>query len=196
MTTVGEMLALDDVVAEPDDVAERLAAGSREALAEAYERWASLVYTIALRSLGHPQDAEDVTQQVFVSAWSSRHTLKPEPGALPGWLVGITRHRVADARTQRYRRVRNTAALAAVTDDSANGPPPDEHLAERLLMAHEVDRLGEPRATVVRLAFIHDRSHDDIARTLDMPLGTVKSHVRRGLLQLRSRLKEVDDVSP
>jgi RNA polymerase sigma-70 factor (ECF subfamily) len=150
------------------------------------------VHTVALRSLGDPHDAEDVTQQVFVSAWGSRHTLRPD-GSVAAWLVGITRHRVADARTQRFRSRRNTAAVAAQAPAETIAPPQDE-LAGQLLVAHELEHLGEPRGTVVRMAVIEDRPHEEIARTLELPLGTVKSHVRRGLLQLRSRLKEVEHV--
>jgi RNA polymerase sigma factor (sigma-70 family) len=195
MTTVEGVLALDELVAEQDDLAARLASGSREALAEVYERWSALIYSVALRALDDAHDAEDVTQQVFVSAWCSRHTLRPREGALPGWLVGIARHRIADVRTQRYRRARNLAAVAALTPEVGT-PPPEADIAQRMLVAHEVDRLGEPRATVLRMAFIDDRPQEEIARELGLPLGTVKSHVRRGLVQLRTRLEEVDDVAP
>ncbi|MDQ2756926.1 MAG: sigma-70 family RNA polymerase sigma factor [Actinomycetota bacterium] len=172
----------------PDGLAQRLRDGDRSALEQAYEHWSPLVYTLALRALGDHHDAEDVTQQVFVSAWHSRRTLRPADGAVAGWLVGITRHRVADLRTQRYRSVRNTAAVARLvrTDDGAH----DHDLADRVLLAHELDRLGEPRGTIVRLAVVEQRPAHEVARTLDLPLGTVKSHVRRGLIQLRSRLQE------
>ena len=152
-TTVVEMLTADDVGATPEDVAVALNAGSREALAEAFQRWSTLVYTIALGSLGSHHDAEDVTQQVFVSAWRSRHTLRPSAGALPGWLVGITRHRVADVQVQRMRASRNVAAVAAAAPRE-NAHVVDEDLPARLMLAHELDRMGEPRASVLRLALI------------------------------------------
>lgn len=185
---------LDDEAPElvPDDLAERLAGGSRDALAESYQRYSPLVHSLALRSLGDPHDAEDVTQQVFVSAWTSRHTLRPG-SSVAGWLVGITRHRIADVRTQRFRSQRNAAAVAAQTVPDSLDPPQDD-LAGELLVAHELEHLGEPRGTVVRMAVIEDRPHEEISRLLELPLGTVKSHVRRGLLQLRSRLKEVEHV--
>ena len=181
------MLAPDRLVAEPDDLADRLVSGDREALAEAYRRWSSLVHTLALRALGDRHDAEDVTQQVFVSAWNSRHTLRPGPDAVPGWLVGITRHRISDVRTQRRRAHRNLQAVGSVTrlDEARH----EDDLADRVLLAHELEQLGEPRGTVVRLAVLEDRPAHEVAQTLDLPLGTVKSHVRRGLLQLRSRLE-------
>jgi RNA polymerase sigma-70 factor (ECF subfamily) len=188
------VLADESVDAGPDDLALRLAGGSRDALAETYHRFSTLVYHVALRSLGDGHDAEDVTQQVFISAWNSRHTLRRD-GSIAAWLVGITRHRVADARTQRFRANRNAAAVAATTSTDPVSVPQDD-LAGELLVAHELEHLGEPRGTVVRMAVIEDRPHDEIARVLDLPLGTVKSHVRRGLLQLRSRLQEVEHVAP
>lgn len=178
-----------------DELAGLLAAGSPDALSDAYRRWAPLVHTIALRSLSDPHDAEDVTQQVFVSAWNGRHTLRPDQGSLVAWLVGITKHRIADVRTQRFRTHRNLTAVAAHTTTHAFDAH-DQECAERLLVAHELERMGDPRGTVLRMAFIEDRPHEEIAHQLGLPLGTVKSHVRRGLIHLRTRLKEVDDVSP
>lgn len=185
----------DEPGADTGELAKALAVGSTDALAEIYRLWSSLVHTIALRSLGDPADAEDVTQQVFVSAWNGRHTFRPQQGSIQAWLVGITRHRIADLRTQRYRNHRN---LQAVALESAATPPvtDDAEWAQRLLVVHELERMGDPRAAVIRMAFLEDRSHDDIAEALGLPLGTVKSHIRRGLLQLRERLKEVDRVSP
>ncbi len=175
-----------------DDLAVRLRDGSREALAEAYREWSALVHTLALRSLGNHHDAEDVTQQVFVAAWRGRHTLRPERGSVAGWLVGITRHTVADHHAKRARQARDAAAVAAHTGPEALAAPPDDQLAARLVLHDELGRLGEPRGTVVRMAFLEDLTHEQIAERLDLPLGTVKSHVRRGLTRLRTRLEEVN----
>jgi len=184
----------DDPDVEPAELAARLSGGDREALAEMYRRWSPLVHTIALRSLGTREDAEDVVQQVFVAAWRGRATLRPDRGSPVAWLVGITKHRIADVRTHRFRSHRNLRALAseAATEPAAAD---DSEWAERLLLVHELERMGDPRATVLRMAFLEDRTQDEIARTLDIPLGTVKSHVRRGLTELRDRLKEVDRVA-
>lgn len=175
-------------------LATELAAGSSDALAEVYRRWSPLVHTIAYRALGDRPDAEDVTQQVFVSAWNGRHSLRPDQGSLPAWLVGITKHRVADVKTQRYRVHRNLHAAAA---QSATAPS-EQHddWAERLLLVHELERMGDPRATVLRMAFMDDRPQDEIAGELGLPLGTIKSHVRRGFIELRRRLEEVEHVAP
>jgi RNA polymerase sigma-70 factor, ECF subfamily len=184
-----------DAEVEPDlhDLAERLRSGSREALEEAWARWSSLVYTLALRSVGDHHDAEDVTQQVFVAAWRGRHTLRPDRGTVPGWLVGITRHKVADLHAQRSRQVRDAAAAAAEVLPDRHAPPPEESLAARLLLADALDRLGEPRASAIRLALVDELTHEEVAQRLGLPLGTVKSHIRRGLAALRRHLEEVTD---
>jgi len=171
-------------------LAEALADGSREALSECYRLWGPLVMGIAARSLGSRQDAEDVTQQVFVSAWQSRGTLRPSESALPSWLIGIARHRVADEYARRARAARTSNAIAAnrLDGSAVQGVESVDGLVDRVLLREAVDQLSEPRRTVVHLAYVEDRTQEDIAKQLDLPLGTVKSHMRRGLLQLRREL--------
>lgn len=176
------------------EVAAAVADGDHDALAEAYRRWAGLVHTVCLRALGDGHDAEEVTQQVFVSAWQGRANLRPSDTALPAWLLGIARHRVADRLALRGRDARTVRAVAAVTPGERRpAAPTPEEVTTRVLLGEELRALREPRRTIVRLAFFEDRTHEQIARDLDLPVGTVKSHVRRGLLHLRARLREVSD---
>lgn len=172
-----------------------LAAGLRDgdetSLAEIYQRWSGLVHTLALRALGNHHEAEDVTQQVFVSAWRSRHTLTPSPGALPAWLVGIARHRISDRLAERARDAHRVAAVVALQPHEREADVPVEGLVDRIVVAQQLDGLPDPRRTILRLAFHEDLTHDQIALRTGLPLGTVKSHVRRGLVQLRSTLEEV-----
>jgi RNA polymerase sigma factor (sigma-70 family) len=172
------------------EVAAGFAAGREEALAEVYRRWSALVHGIALKMLGDRADAEDVTQQVFVSAWQGRSTFDPATGSLPAWLVGITKHRIADRLAARSRDQRTLAAVGSIRED-LRAVPADDRLIDRLVLADEISRLGDPRRTILGLVFYEDQTYAQIAERLNLPLGTVKSHVRRGLLHLRDRLKEV-----
>jgi RNA polymerase sigma-70 factor (ECF subfamily) len=178
--------------AEIDDqaLAREFAAGDERALREAYARWSPLVFRLALRSLGDRTDAEDVTQQVYISAWRGRHTFDLARSTLSAWLVGITRHRIADAHEARARTRRLEETL--VSEASAAPDAVDDDLAERVMVADELERLEPVPRRVMQLAFYDQLSHSQIADALGIPIGTVKSHVRRSLARLRARW-EVDD---
>lgn len=182
-----------DPLAEPDDAAvgRLFLAGDEQALAWAYERWAGLVHGLACRALGAGPDAEDVTQQVFISAWTGRAGFRPDAGPLPAWLVGITRHRVADALARRHREGRAHQAASAALPTHPVSERFDAHADDRVLLMAEVERLGQPQRSIIELAFWQDLTHEQIAERTGLPLGTVKSHIRRTLLKLRSAL-EVD----
>lgn len=162
---------------------ERFAAGDQAALRDAYDRHGSVVYAIALRCVGAHHDAEDVTQQVFVRAWRSRATFDPQRGTLGAWLVGITRRQVAERLAGQLRELRTAerAGHAAAPPD----PAVAEQVVDAVVVADELGRLAPQVRAVVRLAFFDDLTHQQIAAVTGLPLGTVKSHLRRGLDRLR-----------
>lgn len=179
---------------EERELCGRFAAGEERALEQIYRRWSPIVFTLALRVLGDRGDAEDVTQKTFVSAWTSRASYDPTKGRLSTWLVTIARRRIADTldARRRVRELQEKLQRFAVTE-ATNSAELD--LGDRLLLADEIERLEPDAQRVVRLAFYDDLTHQQIATRLDMPLGTVKSHIRRSLTRLRDRL-EVSHVAP
>lgn len=166
------------------------AAGVETCVEEAYRRWSPLIYTVALRALRSVGDAEDVTQQVFVGAWLARGSYRVAAGSLAGWLMGIAKHRIVDRQRARSRELRLVQAVEASTDPDPELEPIST-LVDRVVLAAEIRRLPHPRGTILQLAFWEGRTYAQIAEQLDIPLGTVKSHARRGLLHLRDRLKEL-----
>jgi RNA polymerase sigma-70 factor (ECF subfamily) len=168
----------------PDGVLEsRFVAGDPVALREAYDRYARVVYAIALRRLCAHHDAEDVTQQVFVRAWRGRDTFDPARGALGAWLAGITRRQVSDRLDGRVRDLRTADRAGRAT--TADPAPEPDRVVDSVVVADELDKLTPQVRTVVRLAFFDDLTHQQIAAVTGLPLGTVKSHLRRGMDRLR-----------
>ncbi|WUK33773.1 sigma-70 family RNA polymerase sigma factor [Streptomyces sp. NBC_00370] len=178
--------------AEDTRVSERCVAapgcGDEEAFDAAFRRWGSLVHTLAARAMNDGREAEDVTQQVFLAAWRGRAGFRPERGTLAAWLVGITRKKIADALTARTRHGNLVTAAAGVTPANAAAVSAEASL-DRLFVAHELDKLPYAQRSVLRLAFFEDLTQTQIAERTGMPLGTVKSHVRRGLHHLRRCLQ-------
>jgi RNA polymerase sigma-70 factor, ECF subfamily len=159
-------------------------------LREVFRRSAPLIYTIAYRALGSSTDGEEITQDVFVSAWRARASYQAEKGSLSGWLIGIARHRIVDRQRARGRDLRLVQAVTKQTDVQTQ-PEALSTLIDRIVLTEEIGRLPHPRGTILQLAFWEGRSYPQIAEQLDLPLGTVKSHARRALLHLRTQLAEV-----
>ncbi|MER6037446.1 MULTISPECIES: sigma-70 family RNA polymerase sigma factor [unclassified Streptomyces] len=176
-----------------DLLAQGFTDGDEACLTEAYRRWGALLFTMAFRKLGDSEEAKDVTQQVFVGAWRGRKGFDPDRGALKTWLVGITYKKIADALERRSRNLRNHEAVAEVAfpDDEANSAATADAIVDHILIMDELGQLPAPQQTVLRLAFYDDLSQSQIAERTGMPLGTVKSHTRRGMMRLKHRL-EVD----
>jgi RNA polymerase sigma factor (sigma-70 family) len=174
-----------------DELTPSFLAGDERALAAAYREFAPLVHTLALRSLPDRSAADDVTQEVFIRVWRSRSTFNPQVARLPAWIVGITRNVISDTLSASARETRKALAVAGagMAGEAGNGFEDAELLADRLLLDGELDRLGEPQGSIMKLAFYDDLTHEQISRKLGLPLGTVKSHIRRSLSHLRNRLE-------
>jgi RNA polymerase sigma factor (sigma-70 family) len=158
-----------------------------EVLREVYERYGALVHSVSRRMLP-PEDAEEVTQLVFLDAWHARSRYDPARGSLAGWLVGITRHKVVDRLRARARH----AVVRPGTVPERGAVDPDvDRVADQLLVQDALATLTPPQRRAVELAFFDGCTHPEVAQALGLPLGTVKSHIRRGLDALRRHLEDV-----
>lgn len=182
------------VEAAPDSLPARFGAGDPAALREIYLQHAASVHGFVLRWLRSHHDAEDVTQQVFLRAWRARASFSPDRGSMGAWLHGITRRQVADRLTARARQAGSEQSWWTSTGHDADRRGADR-VIEAIVVADELNALAPDQRAVVRLAFFHDLTHHQIAALTGLPLGTVKSHLRRGLERLRRRWED-DGAAP
>ncbi|MFD9243896.1 sigma-70 family RNA polymerase sigma factor [Streptomyces sp. NPDC059556] len=172
------------------EVADGFVRGDEHCLAVAHARWHGLVHALAARTLGDAREAEDIGQQVFLAAWRGRAGYRPERGPFPGWLVGITRRKIADSLAARTRRRDLVVAVGErLSPDGLSAPDPDRVL-ERIVVTGELAKLPAAQREVLAMAFYGDLTQVQIAERTGMPLGTVKSHARRGLDRMRRSLNE------
>lgn len=170
-----------------DGLDARFRAGGSETLREAYYRYGGAVRRVAASMLPSATDAEDVIQAVFIAAWQGQATFDPDRGTVLGWLTGITRRKVADLQRTRGREDRAAEAARRYLPADAAGAEGPERVIDRVIVTDAMSRLPEDQRRVLMLAFYDDLTHQQIAAVTRLPLGTVKSHVRRGLARLRER---------
>jgi RNA polymerase sigma-70 factor (ECF subfamily) len=171
----------------------RFQAGDDLALRQAFDRYAGMVQRVGMLRLGNHHDAEELVQQVFVRAWKGRAGFDPARGSLGGWLLGIARRLIAD-RYASLDRDRKVIAAAESIAPPATDVKSVDRVVDRVVVGDEVNRLPDEQRMVLRLAFYGDLSHSEIAATTGIPIGTVKSHIRRALILLRKRW-EVDGAT-
>jgi RNA polymerase sigma-70 factor (ECF subfamily) len=171
-------------------LAEAFRGGDPVALRQVYDRFGRAVFHLAVRTLGSGADAEDVTQTTFVAAWQGRETFDPDRGSLLGWLLAIARRKAIDRLRAAAREHRISDAVRALPEPVTVEAGADR-VVDRLVVADELARLPGEQRRVLELAFYDDLTHQQITAVTGLPLGTVKSHLRRGMARLRQRL-EVD----
>jgi RNA polymerase sigma factor (sigma-70 family) len=178
----------------PDlELAERFRTGDETALRCAYDRYGGAVMHLAARSLANRADAEDVAQATFVAAWLGRETFDPDRGGMLGWLLGIARRKVIDRLRVAARENRATETVRALPEPAEPLESPDR-VVDRLVVADELAQLPDEQRRTLELAFFDDLTHPQISAVTGLPLGTVKSHIRRGMQRLRQRW-EVDGAA-
>lgn len=178
----------DTTAAELADLAARFSAGSDTALREVYDRFGSFVFSLCRRSVDEAT-AADISQEVFVAAWRNRERYDAERGGLAPWLAGITRNKIIDS----FRSVdRETRRVERVKFSGAASATELEDVSLRMLLVDALDTLPERARRIVTMAFFDELTHVEIAAQTGVPLGTVKSDIRRSLERLRNGLGYVD----
>ncbi len=172
---------------DTDTLLRRCADGDRIAFRALYDHWAPRMHGIALRILRQPSLAADATHDAFVQVWQQAHRFDPALGSAEAFLISLARYRALDI-------VRRTAReVPGYESEEQEDESPDA--LSRLVTSSEgaalqrcLQRLEAERRRMVVMAFVEGLSHGDLAKRLRIPLGTVKSAIRRSLLALRACL--------
>lgn len=169
------------------------------ALEQLYDLTVERVYALALAMTGNAQDAEDVVSDVYLKVWQRALQYRAERGRVIGWLLVTCRSAALDLLRQRQRRAAREQSQAELPETGAGAGPAAgsgigtditaetllNTLQEGTLVHAALAELSAVQRRLIGLAFFHDMSHREIAACVQMPLGTVKSHIRRGLQSLR-----------
>jgi len=162
---------------------------------DATSRW---VYGLALRILGDPGAAEEVTIDVYHQVWRSAGSYDPKKGSPNAWLLTLARSRALDRLRSAAFRHRREKALAEGFDAAWEGPRPDvANIAEerRRNVLAAVSSLPPEQKQAIELGFFQGLSHSEIAERLEQPLGTIKTRIRLGMTKLKDLLKPHEDFS-
>jgi RNA polymerase sigma-70 factor (ECF subfamily) len=181
------------------DLLERMCRHDQEALADLYEATKASVYGVALRITVRADAAEEVLADTYLQAWRDASRYMPSRGRVLAWLLTICRSRAIDSlrrRDQAQLLAEPEQLLGNQADGSAD---PHEILAtvERDGALHAaLSELGALQRQLLALAFFRGLTHEEISGHTGLPLGSVKTHIRSAITQLRARLGEAAQESP
>ncbi len=172
------------------DLLDRIACRDATAFALLYARYSKVAYTLAYRILAEPAETEDVVQDAFLNVWLHPLTSASIQHTARSWVLSIVRHRAHDYQRRRMQCDYRQRSL----DDALvipSGVDTCAQAAQNMTVAQvytELARLPREQRRVLVLAHIDGYSHDQIARLLDVPLGTVKGRLRLGVQKMRQHL--------
>ena len=169
----------------------RIAAGDDSAVGECVKRYGALVWSLARRWSADDNDAEDAVQEIFIALWRSAARFDVARASEPGWVAMVARRRLIDRSRQQKRAPVFEFFQAGF--DMADESEPDQDVeldtASRASLARAaLLTLPDTQRRMLELSLLDGKTHDEIARETSVPLGTVKSHIRRGLTRMRTLL--------
>tara|TARA_R110002073_G_scaffold336260_1_gene531357 strand:+ start:91019 stop:91597 length:579 start_codon:yes stop_codon:yes gene_type:complete len=179
-----------DTLTEHHGLLERIAQGDQDSMSLLIDRYAGLVWSLVRRKLANSVEAEDLVQEIFAEIWKSAHRFNPELGSEATFIAVITRRRVIDV-IRKITRHEPTVPFDGALEFSTVSDEPNIDTESEITSAIQVlQSLNPQRRKVIELSIIRGLSHSQIAESTNMPLGSVKAHIRRGLEEVRKLLNQ------
>jgi RNA polymerase sigma-70 factor (ECF subfamily) len=160
--------------------------GNQEAMAQLYDRYSSVVYSVALRVLGETGAAEDVLQEIFMQLWRRPGAFDASRGNLAPWLAVITRNRAVDTLRKRRPQTEITETIVSVEPDLASQTDRGRVTEKVRLVLKD---MPAPQRQALEMAYFEGYSHSEISEKTGEPLGTIKTRIRTGLMLLRKAVE-------
>jgi RNA polymerase sigma factor (sigma-70 family) len=169
-------------------ILKRIALGDRDAVSDCLDKYGGLVWSIARRMLRNADDAEDAVQEIFIDIWKNAERFDESQASETTFIAMIARRRIID----RIRRTSRRLSPDSLEDVAVEPRSRDDQKLELSVEAGEAAEamrtLKPEQQQVLQLSIVQGLSHQEIADVTGMPLGTVKTHARRGILQAREML--------
>ncbi|WP_371928539.1 sigma-70 family RNA polymerase sigma factor [Pseudomonas sp. SLFW] len=163
--------------------------GNRRAFETLYRKVSGQLFAVALRCMGHRDQAEDVLQEAFVRIWNSASQYEPSLSAPMTWMVSITRNKAIDQLRKHREDPLTDEQVQALFDEAPSAHEQMESLRDATALRRCLDTLEGMQRQSIITAYFHGASHGDLVTQLAAPLGTVKSWIRRGMERLRRCLE-------
>jgi RNA polymerase sigma-70 factor (ECF subfamily) len=180
----------DTDVTSLEDLLAQVALGNRTAFAALYRGTSNRLFGICLRVLTQRSEAEDALQDVYTAVWRKAGQFDPSKASANAWLAMIARNKAIDRlRAMPSQQGRDSFELVDDLEDPTASPAQAvQTAADRLRLEHCLRHLEPKRQSLIRAAFFDGLTYEELAARIEAPLGSIKSWIRRGLLQLRECL--------
>ena len=180
---------LTEISMNETSVLERMAAGERQAEAECYQLYHKLVWSVVCRFCNDAGEREDAVQEIFVEVWRSAHRYQPNIAKESTFIAMIARRRMIDRLRYAERRPAVDSLEDTFQPDALIAADNAQNHAEIEVVNRLLRALNPDQRKAIHLSVVYGYSHSEIADHTGMPIGTVKTHIRRGLILLRERLQ-------
>jgi RNA polymerase sigma-70 factor (ECF subfamily) len=190
MTLAPLFLALQFGETDPE-LAERLKRRDPQAMADLYDRYGRLAYSLILRIVRDAEMAEDLVQETFLRVWSRAQAFDSERGALGSWLLAVARNRAIDyLRSADGRMSRSSYELVEMENPALFANPESQIVTsdQAARIREALSKLNPSQRNVIELAYFEGLTQTEMAEKMGQPLGTIKTWVRTALKNLRDEL--------
>lgn len=164
--------------------------GDKQALARLYDAYSGMVYGVVLKMVKAEELAQEIVQDVFLKVWKNIGTYDESKARISTWIMNIARNRAIDElRSKSFRNQQENQSLDIYVDEGEPGGGGNELKTDSIGLKSVVDRLRPEQTQLIELLYFGGYTHEEAAKELNIPLGTVKTRIRSSIIELRKLLK-------